>query len=335
MFDSGIGVADLITEIRKSADISVPVSEELLLESYNRTEQLLYSEIIKEQDTMSVIEATEGIFDIDLTSISMPDYALLRYEDILSVYVGGRELTPTNLNSVAVMRNSFCKYNNGLRIHSNGGAVDIMYYVRPSLAGKAVVDVDRKIHVIDFVKGYSDDDIAIFSTDSADAYCQYVLTHKVDLSACLTEDMVVNSAEVTNDGIEYALVEKEYAITKTELEMRKPNTFLLYNLDKNKLFSFSYIHREYTGETEIDTFKSDIASESQLVLSINCTETVTSDKTVKLPLEFVEMMRCKLKSDMYNAANDETNAAKWLDEYNNYLENFKAYIQARTSTWGR
>lgn len=335
MFESGIKVSDLINEITKCADISVPISEECLLESYNRTEQLLYSEIIKEQDTMSVIEATEGIFDIDLTSISMPDYALLRYEDILSVYVGGRELTPTNLNSVAVMRNSFCKYNNGLRIHSNGGAVDIMYYVRPSLAGKAVVDVDRKIHVIDFVKGYSDDDIAIFSTDSADAYCQYVLTHKVDLSACLTEDMVVNSAEVTNDGIEYALVEKEYAITKTELEMRKPNTFLLYNLDKNKLFSFSYIHREYTGETEIDTFKSDIASESQLVLSINCTETVTSDKTVKLPLEFVEMMRCKLKSDMYNAANDETNAAKWLDEYNNYLENFKAYIQARTSTWGR
>ena len=335
MFDSGIGVTDLIAEIRKSADISVPVSEEFLLESYNRTEQLLYSEIIKEQASVSVIEATEGIFDIDLTSVSIPDCALPRYEDILSVYVGDRELTPTNLNSVGIMRNSFCKYNNGLRIHSDGGVVDIMFYVRPSLAKKAAVDIERTLHIIDFVKGYSDDDIAIFSTDSADACCHYVLTHKADISAFLTEGMVINSVKVTDGGLTYSLTEKDYPIMKAELESHKPDSFRLYNLGENKAFSFSYIHREYTGETEIDTFKSDIASESQLALHINCTETVTDNKTVKLPLEFVDMMRCKLKSDLYNAANDETNAAKWLDEYNNYLENFKAYLQARTSTWGR
>ena len=198
MFESGIKTNSLIKDVLKAADISVPISEELLTESYNRTEQLLYSEIIKEQDEANGFEATAGIFDFDLSQISSQDYAPMRYEDIYTVYVDDTELTPTNLNSVEIMRNSFCKYRNGLRIHSNGGELSIIYCVRPALA-----------------------------------------------------------------------------------------------------------------------------------------EETATDKTIKLPLEFVEMMRCKLKSDLYNTANDETNAAKWLDEYNNYLENFKAYLQTRTSTWGR
>ena len=326
MFDSDIFVSDLISDVLSSADISSPVSENVIIESYNRTEQLLYSEIIKEQALASGFLAESGIYDFDLASVSKDGAAQLRYEDIVSCYVEGKELTPTNLNSVKTMRNSFCKHDNNLCIHSNGGPIEIVYNVRPSIAEKSTSYISKCIPVLNFAKYYNDNDVLCYADDKL---IFYVLVTKLNLSALICEGANVDNVSVGN----VTLKKVEDYIDLDTFKNHSGFQFYYYNPD-NGDFSFSYL---YNNSGSLDDFKSYVLSDQNLSLNllINYTEKISSKKTVKLPLEFVDMMRCKLKSDMYNFANDESNAAKWLDMYNNYLDNFKAFLLARTSTFGR
>lgn len=326
MFDSDIFVSDLISEVLSSADISSPVSENILIESYNRTEQLLYSEIIKEQASASDFSIDCGVSVFNLDSVSKAGAAPLRYEDIVSCYVEGKELTPTNLNSVKTMRNSFCKLDNNLCIHSNGGPLEIVYNVRPSLAEKSTSYISKCIPVLNFAKYYNDNDVVFFADDKL---ILYVLVTKLNLSTIISNDATIDNVSV---GDVY-LKKVDNSINSDTFKNNSGFRFYYYNPD-NGDFSFSYL---YNNSGSLDDFKSYVLSDQNLCLNllINYTEKISSKKTVKLPLEFVDMMRCKLKSDMYNFANDESNAAKWLDMYNNYLDNFKAFLLARTSTFGR
>lgn len=52
---------------------------------------------------------------------------------------------------------------------------------------------------------------------------------------------------------------------------------------------------------------------------------------IALPGEFSELMRCKLRAEKYRLMNEDLMCAKWANEYNYHLENFKAFIQARKS----
>lgn len=57
-------------------------------------------------------------------------------------------------------------------------------------------------------------------------------------------------------------------------------------------------------------------------------------ETVSLPIEFMELVKSKLRGEAYKLANEDTLAAKWLGSYNALLEDFTAWLQARAPQFG-
>jgi hypothetical protein len=55
---------------------------------------------------------------------------------------------------------------------------------------------------------------------------------------------------------------------------------------------------------------------------------------VALPIEFIELVAAKLRGEAYKLANEDELSAKWLNDYNVQLENFKVWIAERTKAYG-
>ena len=61
----------------------------------------------------------------------------------------------------------------------------------------------------------------------------------------------------------------------------------------------------------------------------------TDDKgNVMFPVEFVDMVKAKLRGEAYKLANEDALAGKWLNDYNILLENFKVWCENRASHFG-
>jgi hypothetical protein len=61
---------------------------------------------------------------------------------------------------------------------------------------------------------------------------------------------------------------------------------------------------------------------------------LTGDETVKVPAEFIELVSAKLRGEAYKLANEDSLAAKWLNDYNVLLETFKAWVADKQPSFG-
>lgn len=59
-----------------------------------------------------------------------------------------------------------------------------------------------------------------------------------------------------------------------------------------------------------------------------------NDWCVYLPDEFIDLAKAKLRGEAYKLANEDELAAKWLNDYNVLLENFKAWITEKSPDFG-
>lgn len=59
-----------------------------------------------------------------------------------------------------------------------------------------------------------------------------------------------------------------------------------------------------------------------------------SSENVMLPVEFIDLAKAKLRGEAYKVANEDSIAAKWLNDYNVLLETFKAWISGKQSEFG-
>jgi hypothetical protein len=57
-------------------------------------------------------------------------------------------------------------------------------------------------------------------------------------------------------------------------------------------------------------------------------------QNIKLPAEFLELMCCRLRAEAYKLANEDNLAAKWLADYNNYVETFKVWVKSHNDGFG-
>lgn len=51
--------------------------------------------------------------------------------------------------------------------------------------------------------------------------------------------------------------------------------------------------------------------------------------TVMLPEEYLELVRCRLRSEKYRLMDEDVMCAKWINEYNYHLQMFTEFIEAR------
>lgn len=58
------------------------------------------------------------------------------------------------------------------------------------------------------------------------------------------------------------------------------------------------------------------------------------DANVRVPIEFIDLVKSKLRGEAYKLANEDALAAKWLNDYNILLETFKAWITEKSANFG-
>lgn len=58
------------------------------------------------------------------------------------------------------------------------------------------------------------------------------------------------------------------------------------------------------------------------------------EQYINVPLEFIELVKDKLRGEAYKVANEDEQAAKWLNEYNVLLETFKVWINEKSPQFG-
>ena len=59
-----------------------------------------------------------------------------------------------------------------------------------------------------------------------------------------------------------------------------------------------------------------------------------NDANVMIPVEFIDLVKAKLRGEAYKLANEDNIAAKWLNDYNTLLETFKVWIVEKTTNFG-
>ena len=59
-----------------------------------------------------------------------------------------------------------------------------------------------------------------------------------------------------------------------------------------------------------------------------------NDANIMIPIEFIDLVKAKLRGEAYKLANEDAIAAKWLNDYNVLLETFKAWIAEKSPNFG-
>lgn len=202
MFDSGITASTLISDLKNEIDVALDIPDMQYVEWLNSTEQLLYTEIIKEQKAKELTPDTACVIDLADIEVDSSEEKI-RYEDIYAVFADTTQLKKTTLTSGHIFPDTWFKTENklGYSIAKNADTIKIIYFVKPKL--KSVDDTD---------------------------------------------------------GI--------------------------------------------TGGN------------------------------VKIPIEFIDLIKAKLRGEAYKLANETASAAIWLNDYNSALENFKAWVSAKSPDFG-
>lgn len=142
MFNSGIKANNLINELNKEAVISPAIEDEKYVSWINALEQMLYSDIIKEQkqkDYKITFSGSSSRHEIDLSGFKDE----VRFEDIIAVFYGEKQLIKTTLTSSYIFKDCYFKLSDKLYIDASDNLKDdeqskevkvyVSYIVRPAL----------------------------------------------------------------------------------------------------------------------------------------------------------------------------------------------------------
>lgn len=143
MFDSNITVASFISDIKSEADIAPDITDTKYISWINALEQVLYSDIIREQRKVDIeVLDSEGEYIGKVPIGKGENEADVRFEDIISVFKGETQLIKTSLLSGGIFDD--CWFNNGGVLWVNttfenvNNTITVYYHIRP--AEKSVGD---------------------------------------------------------------------------------------------------------------------------------------------------------------------------------------------------
>ena len=137
MFDSGISVKNLIEELKETeVDIALDIPNTTYVTWLNAVQQLLYTEIIKEQKKVT-LDATDYRSPIDISNLDSGNNKECspRFEDIHAIYADGTQLIKSTLASGVIFPNTFYKDSNNIGYNTRYLPLEltIVYIVKPAL----------------------------------------------------------------------------------------------------------------------------------------------------------------------------------------------------------
>ena len=169
MFNSGIKADNLINELNEEAVISPAIEDEKYVSWINALEQMLYSDIIKEQkqkDCKITFTPTDSRHAIELSEFNGAEEDEVRFEDIIAVFYGEKQLIKTTLTSSYIFKDCYFKLSDKLYIDASDNLKDdeqskevevyVSYIVRPALKSKNSLSSDIMLpaEFIDLMKSY-------------------------------------------------------------------------------------------------------------------------------------------------------------------------------------
>ena len=136
MFDSGISAKSLVEELKNTEiDIALDIPDSTFAVWLNALQQLLYTEVIKEQRKTIVDHPYSKLISIE-SLLKLDDENRPRFDDIHSIHTdSGVQLIKSTLASGTIFPNTFYKVNNdiGFNTPSMPEYLEIIYYVKPAL----------------------------------------------------------------------------------------------------------------------------------------------------------------------------------------------------------
>lgn len=171
MFNSGIKVSDLISELKNDIDVADPIADVTYYSIINSVQWLLYTEIIKEQTVVTLqntadndhILTGEPISKSELLDISGNN--TFRFEDIYTVYadvlnedgVGTIQLIKSTPTNGVIFSNTFYILDNRFVYHTDFIPLNlkVIYYAKPELItaeNASTINISLPVEFIDLVK---------------------------------------------------------------------------------------------------------------------------------------------------------------------------------------
>ena len=135
MFDSGISVKNLVDELKNSEiDIALEIPDATYVSWLNSLQQLLYTEIIKEQKKTTLQGTILNPVSLSLIMTDSGENTPI-FEDIHAVYADGVQLIKSTLASGVIFPNTFYKNNNNIGYHTQWPIQEmtIVHIVKPAL----------------------------------------------------------------------------------------------------------------------------------------------------------------------------------------------------------
>ncbi len=135
MFDSGISVKSLIEELKTTeVDIALEIPDKTYAEWLNSLQQLLYTEVIKEQKKTVFNQPFENNL-IDLSTMAESGENTPIFEDVHAVYADDTQLIKSTVASGVIFKNTFFKLAGKLvfKTTKTPEMLTIVYFVRPAL----------------------------------------------------------------------------------------------------------------------------------------------------------------------------------------------------------
>jgi len=115
----------------------------------------------------------------------------------------------------------------------------------------------------------------------------------------------------------------EYEYTDTQLIKTEPASGAIF---KNSWY-------ENAGKINLNTEYEKVKIVYCVRPEIKTAENITID-CIMLPAEFADLIRCKLRGEMYKLVNEDALAAKWINDYNINVEMFSAWVEKRRASFG-
>lgn len=140
MFESVISVKELVDELKNTeVDIALEIPNKTYVSWLNSLQQLIYSEVIKEQRKIT-LETSNGNH-VNISSIEPGEgESKMRFEDIHTIYAKfddntNVQLIKSTVTSGVIFLNAYYKENNNIGYHTKGvpKELTIIYHVRPAL----------------------------------------------------------------------------------------------------------------------------------------------------------------------------------------------------------
>lgn len=134
MFNSGISVKALVEELNAEVDIALDIPNNSYVQWLNSLQQLLYTEVIKEQKKITLKTSNENTISISSIAVDIGEDNP-RFEDIYAIYADDTQLIKSSLTSGVIFPDTFYKDNNNIGYHTKTvpDELTIVYIVRPAL----------------------------------------------------------------------------------------------------------------------------------------------------------------------------------------------------------